>query len=524
MMKSRKACCKAISVLLVLLLIFSMIPVTCLTANAVEVDLIEESANDSFSNAKQISVNTNYTDNLSSSSEQDYYKFSLSSNSMIAVNFNHTYIDSSSTYWVVIMYDSNYQELLEFNVKGNSINSVSASTGLASGTYYVKIGSYYHDSRNYTFSLNATTSNYWEKELNDDYTHASYVSVNNKYSGSLMRSSDVDYYYFNTSSAGKVSISFSHTIIESSSAYWVIEVYTDELKIIEKYSVPGNKANITMPSIGLPTGKYYIKIHDYYSDNMDYSFTVGYTSSNYWEKEINDDFNSASLMNVNSEYSGSLGTDSDKDYYKFSLSSYSKTSIVFKHNSIDSSSTYYELYLYDSSYEQIMHRSIQGKETSVTMPNIGLPSGDYYIRINDYYYDGMDYSIKVNSNSVSNWETELNNDYNTGDTITFNTTYYGSMSDSNDVDYYKFSLTSTSSISFYFEHDYIDSSSTYWQINLYDTNGNNKLSASAQGNQTLTSSSSVSLPAGNYYIKITNYYFDGGDYWFLVNGDRKSVV
>lgn len=480
--------------------------------------------NDSFSTAKVISTNTSYTDNLSTSSEQDYFKFTLSSSSMIAVNFNHTYIDSGSTYWVVRMYDSSYQELLEFNVKGNSINSLSASTGLASGTYYVKIGNYNYDNRNYTFSLNATTSNYWEKELNDDYTHASYVSVNNKYSGSLMRSSDVDYYYFNTSNASKVSISFSHAIIESSSTYWVIEVYTDELKIIEKYSVPGNKASITMPSIGLPSGKYYIKIHDYYSSSIDYSFTVGYTANNYWEKELNDDFYSASLMSVNNEYHGSLGNESDKDYYKFSLSSNSKVNITFKHDSIDSSSTYYELYIYDSSFEQIMHRSIQGKETSVTTPNIGLPSGNYYIRINDYYYDGMDYSIKVNSSSVSNWETERNNDYNSGDAISFNTTYYGSLCDSSDVDYYKFSLSSTSNISFYLEHNYIDSSGTYWQINLYDTNGNNKISASAKGNQTLTSSSSVSLPAGNYYIKITNYYFDGGDYWFMVNGPTTTYT
>ena len=507
---------KVLSIVLTLMIILSVAPIGELYVYA--------AGNDSFSTAKVISTNTSYTDNLSTSSEQDYFKFTLSSSSMIAVNFNHTYIDSGSTYWVVRMYDSSYQELLEFNVKGNSINSLSASTGLASGTYYVKIGNYNYDNRNYTFSLNATTSNYWEKELNDDYTHASYVSVNNKYSGSLMRSSDVDYYYFNTSNASKVSISFSHAIIESSSTYWVIEVYTDELKIIEKYSVPGNKASITMPSIGLPSGKYYIKIHDYYSSSIDYSFTVGYTANNYWEKELNDDFYSASLMSVNNEYHGSLGNESDKDYYKFSLSSNSKVNITFKHDSIDSSSTYYELYIYDSSFEQIMHRSIQGKETSVTTPNIGLPSGNYYIRINDYYYDGMDYSIKVNSSSVSNWETERNNDYNSGDAISFNTTYYGSLCDSSDVDYYKFSLSSTSNISFYLEHNYIDSSGTYWQINLYDTNGNNKISASAKGNQTLTSSSSVSLPAGNYYIKITNYYFDGGDYWFMVNGPTTTYT
>ena len=524
MKKTRKSYSRAISIALALMLMFSVIQAACVAAGAGEVDFASISAGDSFENAQQISVNTSYTDNLASSSEVDYYKFTLSSNAMIAVKFSHTHLDSSSTYWVVRIYKSDdlTTDLLKFDVKGNNMNSTSPSTGLAPGNYYVKISDYSFNSMDYTFSLDATVSDYWEKEYNNEYTSASYVEVNKEYSGSLMNSDDIDYYYFTLSSPAMIAIDFSHTIIESSSTYWIVEIYTDELKKIERVSVTGNEADLVFPSVGLPAGKYYIKVQDYSTSTIDYHFTLGCTVSDYWEKEINDEFVSASAMILNSTYHGSLCTTDDIDYFKFSLSSNSKVSLDFVHELFDSSSTYWKIHLYDSSYDEIMNTKSVGKDNIVTTPNIGLPAGDYYIKIIDYTYIGIDYSITVNSEKASNWETELNNDYNKGDIVQFNTAYYGSICDTDDVDYYRFTLEKEADVSINFEHEFFDSSSTYWSINLYDTNGNQKLSFGSAGNKSSVSSSTVSLPEGDYYFKITDYSYNGMDYKFVVNGPESK--
>ena len=516
----KKTYTKAISIVLGLLLIFSIVQTACFAAGAVDVDLAGAAANDSFENAKQISVNTSYTDSLSSNKEEDYFKFTLSKSAMIAVNFNHAFVDSSNTYWIVRIYNANdlTTELLKFSVKGKNINSISQSTGLPSGSYYVKIAKDYYNDMEYTFSLDCTVSDYWEKEYNNEYTSASYVEVNKEYSGSLMSSSDVDYYYFSLSSPAKTAIDFTHEIVESSNKYWVVELYTEELNKISKLSIAGNKPDTMLPSVGLPAGKYYIKILDDYSNSMDYHFTVNCTASNYWEKEINNDYYSASVMSINNTYNGSLCTTDDIDFYRFSLSSASKINIDFSHELVDTSNTYWKINLYDSSYERIMSMSIKGKESFVASPNVGLPAGEFYIKINDDYYNGMDYEIRVNSEVASNWETELNNDYSTGDDISFNTVYYSSMCDTNDVDYYRFTLNSTADISIDFEHDYYDSSNTYWRIYLHDTNGNQKLSFNSKGNKTSTSSSTTSLEPGDYYIKINDDYYNGIDYKFVVNG------
>lgn len=515
-MKKRKNLFKN-SLLFVLTVLFAvmMLPASGLSAFA---------ADDGFGTAKQISVNSSYTDNLSTSNELDYYKFSLSRNAMIAVNFSHTQINSSNTYWVVRVYDAEYKELLVFNVKGNSIKSVSASTGLAPGIYYIRIGKNVYDKRDYTFSVNTTYSDYWEKELNNDYLHASDITVNHQYSGSLMNTNDVDYYRFTLYSNSKITISFEHEIIESSSTYWKVDVLTDELTSMESFSVKGTAANAVMPTLGLSSGTYYIKVRDDILSSKDYHFTVDCVATNYWEKEINNDFATASYMNVNAYYHGSLNGTNDKDYYQFNVYSDSKVQIEFLHDYIDSASTYWYITLYDGDYNAILQKNITGKTSELVFPNIGLQTGTYYLYIRDDVYNGMDYTLCVNCSDVHNWETERNNSYATGDPITFNTSYYGSMSDTNDVDYYTFSLSSPAEISVDFSHDYSDSSSAYWYVSLCDTNGSKKTGFYVTGKKTFVSGNTVSLDSGDYYLKISNDIYNGMDYSFVVNGPANTFI
>ncbi|WP_455931570.1 hypothetical protein, partial [Priestia aryabhattai] len=59
--------------------------------------------------------------------------------------------------------------------------------------------------------------------------------------------------------------------------------------------------------VGLPKGTYYIQIEDS-SDAYDkpYEIKVGFTASNNYEKEFNNNLTNANTINLNQTYKGSL--------------------------------------------------------------------------------------------------------------------------------------------------------------------------------------------------------------------------
>ena len=64
-------------------------------------------------------------------------------------------------------------------------------------------------------------------------------------------------------------------------------------------------------------------------------------------------------------------------------------------------------------------------------------------------------------------------------------------------------------------HEKTDSSSKYWIIDLYDSSAVTKLATlDCYGNQETTSSESITLSSGTYYIRIYDYRYSGIDYSF----------
>ena len=54
--------------------------------------------------------------------------------------------------------------------------------------------------------------------------------------------------------------------------------------------------------------------------------------------------------------------------------------------------------------------------------------------------------------------------------INVNQNYTDRLTDWDDKDYYKFTLTSDAKVSVNISHDFIDSSSTYWRVSIYKNN------------------------------------------------------
>ena len=358
-------------------------------------------AGSSFDNAMRINVNTDYKDSISDYYDKDYYKFTLSNDSKVNIKFSHNFIDSSSSYWEAHIYndDNENTELFNYWFQGNKKTQNSVNIGLPKGTYYIMIEKDSYSEIQYTFSLNATTTSSWEKEKNDVFETATRVYPNKAFYGSIGDYYDSDYYKFTLSSDSMVSLSFKHDYIDSGYNYWEVVLYKDDNENTEIMTTywKGNLKNGTSCNVGLPKGTYYLRVKkDSFSD-IDYCITVNAVAALNWEKELNNVFESATSVKVNSEFKGSINDYYDSDFYKFSIKEKTNVKIKFNHKYIDSGYSYWEVRLFkdDITNSELYSWYFNGNETTKTTDNIPLSSGTYYLRVDKSSFSDIDYAITI---------------------------------------------------------------------------------------------------------------------------------
>ena len=239
----------------------------------------ETELNDTYQNADSINVNNMYYGSLQRGGDVDWYKFSISQNGSVSIDFNHDYMEMDSLYWKIELYNEQY-ELLEYDrIGGHTLAFNGSKCGLPAGKYYLKIyPDIYYSDLEYGLRVNYTESDAWETEFNDNYSTADPINLNTTYYGNLQNGrNDVDWYKFTASSAGSYDISFSHDYVEveNSRLYWVVQFYDNMFNEKGKFRYCGDK-KIESNKVELPNGGiYYIKISkDIYSSSMPYSFKI----------------------------------------------------------------------------------------------------------------------------------------------------------------------------------------------------------------------------------------------------------
>ena len=146
---------------------------------------IETGANNSLATAKTITLNREYQDYLSKSSEEDYFLFNLTDNSKLCLNVRHDYLNTVSTIWNFDILNANGVRQVRFYVHGNVPAFSSGNIGLPSGKYYLKVSANAYRSIQYAFKLNSSLVSDWETESNDSIANADKITVNKDYHGSL---------------------------------------------------------------------------------------------------------------------------------------------------------------------------------------------------------------------------------------------------------------------------------------------------------------------------------------------------
>ena len=361
----------------------------------------------------------------------------------------------------------------------------------------------------------------------ETFSDAKNISVNKTYYGTIQDGywDEQDYYKFTVSDAGCVTVHFTNSLQSSSSAYWQVYLYDSSYEEIASTNIYGNTTSTNMVTIGVQRGTYYIKVqsatYNVASSNSTYGIKAVYSKSGVWEKELNENPTTATPINLNTTYYGTTrnGYWYGQDYYKFTVSDAGHVTINFTNPLQSSSSAYWQVYLYDSSYEEIASTNIYGNTTSTNLAAIGVQRGTYYIKVQSATYNeassNSTYGIQAAYTKSGVWEKEFNENPTTATPINLNMTYYGTTRNGYwyEQDYYKFTVSSKKTYAIGLTTSNLKDGNAYWVMYLYDASYNEIAKTDIYGNRTYHAIK-AKLPKGTYYIKIQSASYNNSDYNF----------
>ena len=143
-------------------------------------------------------------------------------------------------------------------------------------------------------------------------------------------------------------------------------------------------------------------------------------------------------------------------------------------------------------------------------PQIGVTKGIYYIKVKSgrKCYTA-DYSITAKFVKTNNWEKEYtdkgsktNDSMSSANKISMNKKVQGTISNDNDVDYYKVKVPYSKRVNVCFAHDYKAVKTKYWKVQVYNSKLKEVLVFESRGTNK-NMSRSAELKKGTYFVKIS---------------------
>lgn len=476
------------------------------------------------------------TGSISSASDTDYYKITSTTKGYLSFQLQHDKVSGrlSTDIYSVAVCDAAGNTMYTMTSKKDEEKTESVNFGLDAGTYYLKVsGIQYMDAsgsltvqgaNGETYKLKAswTNADNWESESNDDINTADTMTSGKAVYGSLYGVSDSDYYGFQTTKDGYIVINLQHSKVtgrQNKAIYAVTVCDTSGNSIYEMTSKVEDESTDSI-KLGLSAGKYYIKVagqNAYYGGN--YVIKTTFKACSTWEHESNDTYDTANTAVSGTTYSGDIRTYSDVDYFKTSLSANGYINVKLTHPVVSGQETTNMFVLSvirkvdKDQYTEVYTTKIRGGDTSISTPNLGLPKGEYYIKIagtgntTGTLLSGtsypVNYDVCIIAKTASDREVESNDSAATANTVKNGKTYYGSTSSSSDKDYYKIKMSKAGYLQIKFGHKNSQSTASCYNVVLYNKDNSEIYKFTNTGTETSYTSCKLGLDAGEYYVCVS---------------------
>lgn len=365
----------------------------------------------SINTAIPVAMNSTASGKLSSEKDMLFYKFTTGKNSFFNLFFySGGNANNVSLGWDVEIIDSHFNVLKKYESVKANFNTSRISLG-QNTTFYVKVSASVNDADAYyapvnvPFSIKAveTIDSSWEKELDNSLKSANNLSLNKVIKGTIWHEKDVDYYKYRFNKSGCVRFTFSAEETSNINYGWRISVYDKSQKRISMFDYVNDKGVISTRYNFKKGSVIYIKVeaadnHDYYYSPIDmlYSIKLQSVSTKGWERpEKNDSFANATV--VTTSKSGTLYTNDDVDFYKFTTTKKARTIRFTTSGNSDKLGGGYNIRIYDSKKKEIKKCYRSGIMSYYYYKF--KPGKTYYIRIYGGNYNGTPvdekYTVKL---------------------------------------------------------------------------------------------------------------------------------
>lgn len=224
--------------------------------------------NESLAAAAAVSTNTNLSGAINTTTDNDWFKFTISATS----NLNITLTTLPADY-DIILYNSGGTEIKRSENGGTTSETIS-NTNTAAGTYYVRVFGWNgaNSSTCYTLNIGATTvsgtcPSTYDVSTNGTLSGAATIPFNTDIKGLISPSGDLDYYKFVITTGGTITITLGTV-----PADYDLRLYNSAGTQLAS-SVLGGTSSETI-NYTAAAGTYYVRVEGYSGAN---SSTVCYT-------------------------------------------------------------------------------------------------------------------------------------------------------------------------------------------------------------------------------------------------------
>ena len=429
-----------------------------------------------YATAASIGLNTTYKATTSRKSVTHWYKFTMSKAGMVQLKFAHANLSSTSNSpaWKIDFIADQFGGMVSVNSGLQDTQNQTAKIGLEAGTYYVQVtgrGVLTIGSSDYSFSVQYEDI-YCETEQNDSISTAdNYTKLGQTITGSISSTSDTDYYKITSAAKGYLSFQLQHDKVSSKLATDIYSVAVCDASGNTIYTMTSRTDEEKTESVnfGLAAGTYYLKVSGvtylnasgsfaiYGTNGETYKLNASWTNADNWESESNDTYDIANTAVSGITYSGDIRTYSDVDYFKTTLSANGYINVKLTHPVVSGQETT-NMFVFSvirkvdkDQYTEVYTTNIRGGDTSVSTPNLGLPKGEYYVKIAGTGNSAgtllsgtsypVNYDVCIKAKTAGDREVESNDSAATANSVKNGKTYYGSISSSSDKDYYKIKMS-----------------------------------------------------------------------------------
>lgn len=252
------------------------------------------------------------------------------------------------------------------------------------------------------------------------------------------------------------------------------------------------------------------------------------------EKESNNSYNTATTLTAALPVTGALTSAGDVDFYKYTVAKTGYFDFYIK--DVNCTNSNLSITIYDSNLKQICYgytNEFKNGNTLSLMQTWNYAKGTVlYIKLapyasNIYKYSGT-YELSVKETANASWEQENSkNDTKKNPTkLSSNKKKYGTLSNSGDIDFYKYKVDVTGHFEITVTNEY--SANANWKIQIYDSKWQeiDELSLNSDNAYTATSIDYNFKKGTTVYVKITdgsyNYNSAAGNIYSVKVTAKKS--